>query len=430
MDAAFTAEQDEIRRTLRELLDGGGEGDELWHRLARDLRLPGLGIPQEYGGAGRGTAELAVVLEETGRALLPSPLLATAVLAAPLILALGTEEQRAALLPAVAAGDLTAALAVPGGSLSTALGLAGDPTGGSWAGGGRAGGVQARPAGGGSGGWRLYGEADRVPDGDLAGLLLVAAHAGGFPRSRTLLFLVRADGPRPPAGLARTRRTSPDPTRPLARVQLRDTEAVLLGADDTVDAGPALAAAGRTAAAALAAEAVGAAAGALERAAAYVAARERSGGSFPASHAFQAEKHRIAELYVRVRSARSAAYFAAWDAETAGLALAQALEALRAATAEAVRLPGDAGPPDREHEAHPYAGRAAVGQLLLGPAHRLRDHAARRSGLFATADDGGAGHGPAGDGSAGHGAPGSGSAGHGAPGSGGAGHGAAGQVAV
>ncbi|MEU3226852.1 acyl-CoA dehydrogenase family protein [Streptomyces sp. NPDC006976] len=393
MDAAFTAEQDEIRRTLRTLLDADdGPGDAydpgLWRRIARDHRLPGLTVPQDYGGAGRGTAEQAVVLEETGRALLPSPLLATAVLAAPLILALGTAEQRAALLPAVATGELTACLAVPGGFLATALGLAGDPTGGSWAGGGRAGGVQARPARGGGGGWRLYGEADRVPDGERAGLLLVAAHAGGFPRSRTLLFLVRADGPEPPAGLARTPQSSPDPTRPLARVQLRDTAAELLGADDTADTGPALAAAGRTAAAVLAAEAVGAAAGALERTAAYLAARERPGACAPAPHAYEAERHRIAELYVRVRAARSAAYFAAWDQEGAGLALAQALEALRAVTAEAVRLPGDAGPPDREHEAHPYARRAAVLERLLGPAHRLRDHAARGSGLFAAAGDG------------------------------------------
>ncbi|MGN5637687.1 acyl-CoA dehydrogenase family protein, partial [Streptomyces sp. AC154] len=159
MDAAFTAEQDEIRRTVRELLarhsgpedirsavgTRDGYDAELWRRLAQDLGLPGLALPQEYGGAGCGPVELAVVCEEAGRALLPSPLLATAVLAAPLIAALGTAEQRTALLPAVAAGGLTAALAVPGGSLSTALGLTGDLTGGNWAGGGRAGGVQARP---------------------------------------------------------------------------------------------------------------------------------------------------------------------------------------------------------------------------------------------------------------------------------------------
>ncbi|MER7725644.1 acyl-CoA dehydrogenase family protein [Streptomyces sp. NPDC096323] len=401
MDAAFTAEQDEIRRTLRELLDGAGAGNAagapdgydaaLWRRLAQDLGLPGLALPKEYGGKGHGPTELAVALEEAGRALLPSPLLATAVLAAPLILALGTEEQRAALLPALAAGELTAALAVPGGSLSTALGLTGDLTGGAWAGGGRAGGVQARPAGG-DGGWRLYGEAARVLDGHGSGLLLVAAHTGGFPRSRTLLFLVRAEGPQPPAGLARTRQASLDVTRPLARIQLRDTEAELLGADDTVDVTAALAATGRTAAVALAAEAAGAAASALERTLGHVGECERSGR---AAGSFQTVRLRLADLYVRVRSARSAAYYAVRDPESGALALAQALEALRVTTAEAVQLHDGSGSTG-EDEARLYFNRAASDELLLGPVHRLRDHAAQRAGLFGRAEAGSAGHGPAG----------------------------------
>ncbi|MGW9130699.1 acyl-CoA dehydrogenase family protein [Streptomyces sp. NPDC055681] len=404
MDAAFTAEQDGIRRTLRELLVkrcGPGEvrsavrtthgyDEALWRQLAQDLGLPGLALAQEYGGVGCGPVELAVACEETGRALLPSPLLATAALAAPLIAALGTEAQRTALLPRIAAGELTATLAVPGGSLSTALGLTGDTTGGAWAGGGRAGGVQARS---GPEGWRLYGEAARVLDGHSAGLLLVAAHAGGFPRSRTLLFLVRADTT---TGLARTRQTSLDETRPLARIELRDTAAELLGADDAVDvAGPAgaLASVGRTAAAVLAAEAVGAAASALDRTVEYVKAREQFGRAIGS---FQAVKHRLADLYVRVQAARSAAYYAAWDPAAGGLALAQALETLRITTAEAVQLHGGIGF-TWEHEAHLYFKRAAADELLFGPVHRLRDHAAEQAGLFTQDAQGhgeGQGHGP------------------------------------
>ncbi|MFF2957673.1 acyl-CoA dehydrogenase family protein [Streptomyces sp. NPDC057963] len=390
MDAAFTAEQDEIRRTVRELLaKRSGPGDvrsavrtadgydaALWRQLAQDLGLPGLALPEKYGGVGCGLAELAVACEETGRALLPSPLIATVALAAPLIAALGTEAQRTALLPRVATGGLTATLAVPGGSLTTALGLTGDPTGGAWAGGGRAGGVQARPVGGGEG-WRLYGEASQVLDGHSAGLLLVAAHAGGFPRSRTLLFLVRPDTA---AGVVRARRTSLDETRPLARVELRDTEAELLGADDTADVTGALVPAGRGAAVLLAAEAVGAAASALERTVEYVKAREQFGRAIGS---FQAVKHRLADLYVRVQAARSATYYAAWDPATAaGLALAQALEALRITAAEAVQLHGGIGF-TWEHEAHLYFKRAAADELLFGPVHRLRDHAAQRAGLFA-----------------------------------------------
>ncbi|MFF3062459.1 acyl-CoA dehydrogenase family protein [Streptomyces sp. NPDC057909] len=404
MDAAFTAEQDEIRRTLRELLVkrcGPGEvrnavrtahgyDEALWRQLAQDLGLPGLALAQEYGGVGCGPVELAVACEETGRALLPSPLLATAALAAPLIAALGTEAQRTALLPRIAAGELTATLAVPGGSLSTALGLTGDTTGGAWAGGGRAGGVQARS---GREGWRLYGEAARVLDGHSAGLLLVAAHTGGFPRSRTLLFLVRADTA---TGLARTRQTSLDETRPLARIELRDTAADLLGADDAVDvAGPAcaLASVGRTAAAVLAAEAVGAAASALDRTVEYVKAREQFGRAIGS---FQAVKHRLADLYVRVQAARSAAYYAAWDPAAGGLALAQALETQRITTAEAVQLHGGIGF-TWEHEAHLYFKRAAADELLFGPVHRLRDHAAEQAGLFTQDTQGqgeGQGHGP------------------------------------
>ncbi|MFF8984159.1 acyl-CoA dehydrogenase family protein [Streptomyces globisporus] len=385
MDTALTAEQHEIRRTLRDLLArhtgpdaipaavGTSEGYDpaLWRRLAGDLGLPGLALAEEYGGAGCTATELALACEETGRALLPSPLLATAALAAPLIAALGTPDQRAALLPRIADGTLTAALALPGGSLSTALGLTGDNLDGTWAGGGRAGGIQAH---GEAGERRLYGEADRVLDGHSAGLLLVAAHAGGYPRSRTQLFLVPGDAP----GLVRTRLTALDETRPLARVELRDTPAELLGPDDTADAAAALADAGRAAAAVLAAEAVGTAASALERTVEYVKTREQFGR---AVGSFQAVKHRLADLYVRVEAARSAAYHAARDPEAGPLALAQALEAARITTGEAVQLHGGIGF-TWEHEAHRYLKRAAGDELLFGPVHRLRDHAAHRAGLF------------------------------------------------
>ncbi|MGW4308436.1 acyl-CoA dehydrogenase family protein [Streptomyces californicus] len=385
MDAALTAEQHAIRRTLRDLLarSGGpeaipaavrtaeGHDPDLWRRLAEELGLPGLALPEEYGGAGCGATESALVCEEAGRALLPTPLLATSGLAAPLIAALGTPDQRAALLPRIAAGDLTAALVLPGGSLALALGLTGDNLDGAWAGGGRAGGIQAREE---RGARLLYGEAERVLDGHSAGLLVVAAHTGGYPRSRTQLFLVPGDAP----GVVRTRLTALDETRPLARVELREAPAELLGADDTADAAGALAATGRTVAALLAAEAVGTAASALERTVEYVKTREQFGRPVGS---FQAVKHRIADLYVRVEAARSAAYHAARDPEAGPLALAQALEAARITTGEAIQLHGGIGF-TWEHVAHRYFKRAAGDELLFGPVHRLRDHAARRAGLF------------------------------------------------
>lgn len=394
MDASFTTEQDEIRRTLRELLHKrcgseelrkavdtpAGHDPALWTALARQLGLPGLALPEAYGGIGCSVTELALAAEETGRFLAPSPLLATAVLTAPLVLALGTDTQRARLLPRIAAGSLTAALAVPGTELTTALTLTG-PNGGEWAGGGRAGGVQARQVG--DAGWRLYGQVAQVLDGHSADVLLVAAHAGGFARSRTLLFLVAGDA----EGLVRVRQTALDATRPQARLELRDVEAELLGEDDDSAAdGPRvlreLSATGDTVAAVLAAEAVGAADRALERTVQYVKQREQFGRAIGS---FQAVKHRLADVYVQVQAAKSAAYYAAWAAgqgeRVSGLALAQALEALRTAAAEGIQLHGGIGF-TWEHEAHLYFKRAAGDELLFGPVHRLRAHAAEGARLF------------------------------------------------
>ncbi|WP_020137686.1 acyl-CoA dehydrogenase family protein [Streptomyces sp. 351MFTsu5.1] len=497
MDARFTAEQDEIRGALRDLLrrrcgprelraavdTPAGHDPGLWTALAGQLGLPALALPEEYGGVGCSATELALACEETGRVLAPSPLLATAVLAAPLLLALGTQDQRADLLPRIASGTLTATLAAPP---ATALALTCGNEG-EWAGGGRAGGVQARlvrgegsdtgaaqrpqkaaavpyrpgrgpgaaasggpdgvgavsggsgavhgrpgavpdaagtaslgpravPGGagaapGGSGaappardpapagsrsapavptsaapraaaprsGWRLYGQVDQVLDGHTAGLLVVAAHAGGFARSRTLLFLVPGDAP----GLVRTRQTALDATRPRACIQLRDVEAELLGGDDEADVLGALARLGDTVAAVLACEAVGAADRALERTVEYVGQREQFGRVIGS---FQAVKHRLADVYVQLQAARSAAYYAAWavgqgEQRVGGLALAQALEALRTAAAEGIQLHGGIGF-TWEHEAHLYFKRATGDDLLFGPAHRLRAHAADAARLF------------------------------------------------
>ncbi|MFF7730544.1 acyl-CoA dehydrogenase family protein [Streptomyces sp. NPDC008001] len=395
MDAAFTEEQGEIRRTLHELLlkrcgpeelraavrTRAGHDETLWRQLAEQLGLPGLAVERRHGGVGCGPTELVLACEETGRVLLPSPLLATAGLVAPLVAALGTRAQRTELLPRIASGELTGALALPCAPLPAALGLTG-PGSGAWAGGGRTGGVQARPEGR---AWRLYGEAGQVLDGHSAGLLLVAARAGGYVRGRTLLFVLRPDVVR---GVRRTRLTALDETRPQARIELRDAEADLLGSADGGVA-EALARVGMGVAAMLAAEAVGAADRALERTVGHVRTREQFGWPIGS---FQAVKHRLADLYVSLQAARSAAYYAAWAAGTtapggcsggdAGVALAQALETQQVVAAEAVQLHGGLGV-TWEHDVQLYFKRAASDALLFGPPERLRARAAELAGLFA-----------------------------------------------
>lgn len=184
--------------------------------------------------------------------------------------------------------------------------------------------------------------------------------------------------------MTRVRLTSLDETRSQARIQLRDVEAELLGEEDeTSDVAGALASVGDSAAAVLAAEAVGAADRVLERTVEYVKQREQFGRAIGS---FQAVKHRLADLYVQVQAARSAAYYAAWatgagEERVGGLALAQALEALRITSSEAVQLHGGIGF-TWEHEAHLYFKRAAGDELLFGPVHRLREHAADVARLF------------------------------------------------
>ncbi|TDU04672.1 alkylation response protein AidB-like acyl-CoA dehydrogenase [Streptomyces sp. 846.5] len=405
MDPALTPEQEAVRRTLREALakhcgpdevraaaaSPQGYDPELWRRLAEQLGLPGLALPVAYGGVGLGPVELALACEESGRVLLPSPLLASSVLAATAIRVLGTEQQRADLLPALASGARTGAL-VTAAPPALALGLipvgAGDGLpDGTPAGGGRAGGVQARPAPEGDG-WLLYGEAGQVLDGARADLLVVAAHTGGFPRSRTVLFLVEADAQESVPGLTRTRLAAMDDTRTLARVELRDTPAVPLG-DPACDAAPALARTGLLAALAVAAEAVGAAEQCLTRTVEYVQVRKQFGR---AVGSFQAVKHRLADVYVAVETARSAVYYAAWTlergedgAEAPGtavpLALAHALDSLRTAAADAIQLHGGIAI-TWEHDAQLYFKRAAADELLFGPPHLLRACAAERAQLF------------------------------------------------
>ncbi|MEY9842538.1 acyl-CoA dehydrogenase family protein [Streptacidiphilus sp. EB103A] len=414
MDPALTPEQEAVRRTLREALakhcgpdevraaaaSPQGYDPELWRRLAEQLGLPGLALPVAYGGVGLGPVELALACEESGRVLLPSPLLASSVLAATAIRVLGTEQQRADLLPALASGARTGAL-VTAAPPALALGLipvgAGDGLpDGTPAGGGRAGGVQARPAREGNG-WLLYGEAGQALDGARADLLVVAAHTGGFPRSRTVLFLVEADAQEWVTGLTRTRLAAMDDTRTLARVELRDTPAVPLG-DPASDAAPALGRTGLLAALAVASEAVGAAEQCLARTVEYVQVRKQFGR---AVGSFQAVKHRLADVYVAVETARSAVYYAAWTLErgedrergegrenegdlpgtAVPLALAHALDSLRTAAADAIQLHGGIAI-TWEHDAQLYFKRAAADELLFGPPHLLRARAAECAQLF------------------------------------------------
>jgi alkylation response protein AidB-like acyl-CoA dehydrogenase len=133
----------------------------VWKQLSQELGLPGVQIPEAYGGQGFGFVELGVVLEEMGRALLCAPYFSSAVMAANAILNAGSETQKAALLPGIAAGETLATFAVA------------EPNG-TWDASGV--GLEARRSGT---TWTLHGEKSFVLDGCVAELVVVVARARG-----------------------------------------------------------------------------------------------------------------------------------------------------------------------------------------------------------------------------------------------------------
>ncbi|MEV5576173.1 acyl-CoA dehydrogenase family protein [Spirillospora sp. NPDC052269] len=338
----FLAERAPVAEARRLMAARDGLDRDLWRRMASELGLQGLAVPEEHGGAGFGARELAVVFEEMGRVLFCGPFLATVGLALPAAEAAG-------------AGDVLAGIA-DGSSIATLA----------WTEDGR---WDAPPAMSYENGV-LSGTKTYVLDGHTADIVLVTARHNGT----TALFAADGDAP----GLTRTPLPTLDQTRKLARLDFENTPARLL----TNDGDAALARARDVAAALLAAEQVGGAERALEMTVEYVKVRKQFGRAIGS---FQAVKHRCADMFVQVESARSAMLNAVDAADNApeelpaAAALAKAFcsDAYFHVTGETIQLHGGIGF-TWEHDAHLYFKRARASQELFGPP---ADHRRRLAGL-------------------------------------------------
>src|ERR1700734_4063165 len=102
-------------RQLRDGKDATGFSRDLWRAFA-EMGFSGLLVPEEFGGSGLGCVEAGIVMEEIGRTLMPSPFLATGVLAASALSRGGSAAQKSEYLPKLSAGSLLAALAVDEGA--------------------------------------------------------------------------------------------------------------------------------------------------------------------------------------------------------------------------------------------------------------------------------------------------------------------------
>ncbi|MEV5712864.1 acyl-CoA dehydrogenase family protein [Amycolatopsis mediterranei] len=353
---AFLGKRSAEPDVRRQMATEAGYDAEVWRQLSGELGLPGLAIPEEYGGSGFGYAELGLVFEEMGRALLCAPYFGTVALAAEVLLRAGDESAAKDLLPGIASGETIAALALtePAGRWDES-------------------GVTTR-AERVADGWLLTGIKTYVLDGHTADLLLVVA------RTDAGIALFAVDGSVP--GLRRTALPTLDQTRKQARLDFDAVPARLVG-----EAGGAWPAVERTLAAAavlLAAEQLGGASRALELAVDYAKIREQYGRAIGS---FQAVKHRLADMLTDVECARSAVQdglgaLAGGDATelrtAASVAKAFCSEVFTRVAAGAVQVHGGIGF-TWEHPAQLYFKRAKGSEVLLGtPA----EHRARLAGLL------------------------------------------------
>jgi alkylation response protein AidB-like acyl-CoA dehydrogenase len=369
MRFSFTDEQQEFRSVVRRFLEDKspttavrrlmetdvGRDPEVWRCLSRDLGLTAIHIPEIYGGQGFGISELAIVVEEMGRALLCAPYFASTVLATTAILKAGTDAQKQALLPDIAAGQTIATFAFteengrwdPGGITATATRI-GEK-------------------------YRLDGVKCFVLDGHSADLIVVLARRPGSEEADGLsFFTVRGDA----AGLGRRRLETMDQTRKLACLTLSGVEGELLG-EEGAAADP-LQATLDIAAICLANEMVGGAERLRESAVAFANLRVQFGRPIAS---FQSLKHKAADMLLDVELAKSAAYSAAAAADEgddelpalASLAKAAASEAYMQTAIHTVQIHGGIGF-TWDNDTHLWFKRAKSSEVFLGgPAyHRER----------------------------------------------------------
>jgi alkylation response protein AidB-like acyl-CoA dehydrogenase len=339
----------ELRRLAQ---DARGDEPKLWHELA-ELGWTGLVIPEAQGGAGLGAVHLAVLAEECGRRLLPSPLLPTLLAAKALGLA-GDEAKRERWLPDLARGEVVATLAHVEAS-------------GAW---------DAEATSATLDGGRLSGVKHHVWAAPVARWLLVPARERGVLR----LVVVQTDA----AGVAIEAETGVDPSRRTARVRFSGAPCEAL-AGDAADAWRSFR---PWAWLALAAEMAGGADAALAMTAAYAATRvqfDKPIGSF------QAIKHPLVNVLIAVEQLRTLVYAAASaldagdpDAERlARMAKAAASEAYPFACSRAVQFHGGYGFTE-DCDAHLYLRRALASRPALGDG---REH---RAAIAASLLEGGA----------------------------------------
>ncbi|MBI2872971.1 MAG: acyl-CoA/acyl-ACP dehydrogenase [Chloroflexi bacterium] len=376
MDLGLSESQQMLKNSAREFLerecptsfvratekDERGYSPELWAKMA-ELGWLGLMVPEEHGGMGAGFVDLAVLLEEMGRALLPGPFLPTVVLGGLPLAEFGTAEQKRDLLPKIAQGQIicTAAIAEPSATFE-ASGIQ----------------LQAQAR---AGEYVLNGTKLFVPDAHVSDYLLVAARTGtgGGPEEGVTVFIVPGDA----RGLKRRvlKTIASDRQCEVALENVAVPRNSVLG---QVDGGWAIVERMRDwAAVALCAQLVGNMDRVLEMTVEYAKQRVQFGRPIGS---FQAIQHHCADMATDVEGSRYIMYQAAWklaQGDKAGLEVAMAKAWCSAASARVSSLAHQSHGAigfTMEHDLQLFTRRAKAWELSFGDPDFHRELVAQEMG--------------------------------------------------
>ncbi|MEN8723089.1 MAG: acyl-CoA dehydrogenase family protein [Alphaproteobacteria bacterium] len=350
-------------RTLRDNKDETGFDRDLWREMA-DMGWAGIILPEEHGGLDFGYQGLGVVLEETGRQLVASPLVSTVLTVGTAVMLGGTDAQKADILPKIAAGELIATLALDEGPHHDPLSIT----------------MAAQSSGD---GYSLSGDKVFVLDGNAADLLVVAARTAGGAGDRDgiTLFLVDAKAD----GVGIEKRDMVD-SRNAAAISFDNVkvsaDAVLGAVGKGIDVlEPAL----DRARIGLAAEMLGSSLEAFERTMEYLKTRKQFGALIGS---FQGLKHRAADMFSEIELAKAivAEALTAIDNDSptvplmASLAKSKLCDVLNLVSREGVQMHGGIGMTDEE-EIGFFMKRARVAEATYGNVTYHQDRYAALSGF-------------------------------------------------
>jgi len=341
---------------VRRLMDTATAADAgLWQKMAQQ-GWTGIIFEEEYGGLGLGLVEMAVALEEMGRALVPGPYLSTVLLAGTAIDAAGNPVQKRKYLSRIAMGEARAAFAL----LEDDARWEPDAVR-----------LEARAT---PDGFALDGRKMFVMDAVAADFIVCAARCG----DDLGLFIVSGGAP----GLTIRRLPALDETRKLYQL---DFDAVPVAENDFLAVGEsardALERVLEVATVALVAEMVGGMQRVMEIAVEYAKTRKQFGTPIGQ---FQAVQHLCADMLLLTESSRSAAYYAAWALQERAPDSTVAVSVAKAYASDAYREVGNRGIQVHggmgftwENNVHLYYKRAKAGELMFGDATYHRERIAR-----------------------------------------------------